>query len=152
VKIKDERVLQLNNKIQSEAYILVSFLAVASIYIKTYVMEIPVTQCVTELVVIILSTLYIAIRSVFLGYEFMDNSKRSKILTVTAILVLSLTVSIINGFKNYSLYGDHYTGISDGHFIAVLIITFISSVIFMTATFVLLHGFNKAAQRRLEKK
>lgn len=152
MKIKDERVIQLNNKIQKEAYLLVLFLAVASICIKSYVMEMPVKQYMTELAIIILSTLYIAVRSMFLGYEFMNDTKSSKILTVLAILVLSLAVSIINGIKNYSLYGNKYTGILDGHFIAVLVVTFISSVIFITATFALLYGVNKAGQRRLEKK
>lgn len=152
MKIKDERVLQLNNKIQKEAYILVLFLAIASICIKSYVMEMPFTQYMTELGIIILSTLYIAVRSMLLGYNFMNNSKSSKILTVSDILVLSLAISIINGVKNYSLYGNKYTGILDGHFIAVLVVTFIFSVVFISLIFALLYGLNEAGQQRLEKK
>lgn len=34
-KVNDERVLQQSNKIQSEAYLLVLFLLIASVFIKT---------------------------------------------------------------------------------------------------------------------
>lgn len=30
-------------------------------------------------------------------------------LTVSAILISSLTIGIISGIRNYSLYGDNYT-------------------------------------------
>lgn len=152
MKIKDERVLQLNNKIQKEAYILVLILAIASICIKSHVMGMPFAQYVTELTIIILSTLYIAVRSMLLGYNFMNDSKSSIILTISAILVISLAISIINGVKNYSLYGNKYTSILDGHFIAVLVVTFIFSTVFMSLTFALLYGLNKSGQQRLEKK
>lgn len=39
-KIRDERVLQLNNKIQSEAFILLLGLLGLSIFIKSYVLNI----------------------------------------------------------------------------------------------------------------
>lgn len=151
-KIKDERVLQLNNKIQSEAYLIVLFLLTASIFIKSYVMDMSFSQYAVEFGIIILSTIYIAVRGIFLGYNSMNNSKNGKKLTGLAILVLSLAISIINGIKNYSLYSDKYTGILDGHFIAVLVITFISTAIFISVALVLLYWFNWKGQQRIERK
>lgn len=151
-KIKDERVLQLNNKIQSEAYLIVLFLLTASIFIKSYVMDMSFSQYAVEFGIIILSTIYIAVRGIFLGYNSMNNSKNGKKLTGLAILVLSLAISIINGIKNYSLYSDKYTGILDGHFIAVLMITFISTAIFISVALVLLYWFNWKGQQRIERK
>lgn len=151
-KIKDERVLQVNNKIQSEAYFIVLVLAAISVFIKADLMDMSFSQYAVELGIIILSTVYIAVRSMLLGYNFMDTSKGGKVLTVSAILALSLAISIINGIKNYSLYGDKYTGIFDGYFIAVLVVTFISAIVFISIIFALLYWFNMIGQQRIEKK
>ena len=148
-KIKDERVLQLNNKIQSEAYFVVLFLLAASVFIKVYVMDMSFSQYAFELGIILLSTAYITVRSMFVGYNFMDTSKSGK---VSAILALSLFISIINGIRNYSLYGHKYTGIFDGHFIAVLLFTFISQAVFISVVFTILYWLNRIGQQRIEKK
>lgn len=151
-KIKDERVLQLKNKIQSETYFVVLFILATSVFIKSYVMDMSFSQYAVELGVIILSIAYIAVRSMFIGYNFMDTSKGGKILIVSSILALSLAISIINGVRNYSLYGDKYTGIFDGHFIAVLVFTFISMAVFISVVFALLYWLNTKGEQRIEKK
>lgn len=151
-KIKDERVLQLNNKIQSEAYLIVLFLAVVSVFIKSYVMDMSFSQYAFEFGIIILSIAYIAVRSMLVGYDFMNNSKSGKVSTVWTILISSLAITIINGIRNYSLYGDKYTGILDGLFISVLVVTFISAAIFNSVVFVILYFFNMKGQQRIEKK
>lgn len=151
-KIKDERVLQLNNRIQSEAYFVVLFLAAASVFIKCYVMDMSFSQYAVELGIIILSTAYIAVRSMLVGYNFMNTSKGGKALIVSVVLALSLVISIINGIRNYSLYGDKYTGVFDGLFIAALVITFISAAVFISVVFALLYWFNRKGQQRIEKK
>lgn len=151
-KVNDERVVQLNNKIQKEAYFVVLFLAAASLIIKTYVMEMSFTHYAAELGIIVLSSLYIAVRSMFLGHDFCEDSRNSRVLNIFAVLGLSLIVSIANGVKNYSLYGDKYTGILDVHFILVLAVTFISSAVFISMALGLLYALNKAGQQRLEKK
>ncbi len=152
MKIKDERVLQLNNKIQSEAYEVVVFLATASIIVKSYVLNLAFSQYVVEFGILIISTLYISIRSIMLGNSFMSTSKSGKVLTVSAILVLSVIIGIITGVKNYSLYGDKYTGIFDAHFIVSILITSLSAVIFTSLVFALLYWLNNKGQKRIEKR
>lgn len=151
-KIKDERVLQLNNKIQSEAYLIVLFLAIVSVFIKSYVMEMSFLQYAVEFGIIILSIVYITIRSMLTGHEFMDNSQSGKMLTILAIVVLSIVISITNGIRNYSLYGEKYSGIMDGLFISVLVVTFISAIIFNSVVVGTLYWFNSIGQQRIEKK
>lgn len=152
MKIKDERVSQLTNKIQSEAYYVALFLLATSVFIKSYVMDMSFLQYAVELSIIILSSVYIAIRGMFLGYEFVNNSKNGKILVVAGIVTSSLVLSIVSGIKNYSLYGDKYTGIFDGHFIAALVVTFFSTMIFISIIIALLYWMNKIGQQRIEKK
>ena len=96
-KVKDERVVQTTNKILSEAYFVIMLLLIVSIVVKTYVMGEPFTHYITEIGVIIVSAIYIAIRSMLTGNNLMDTSKRNKILTVFAIFGLSLVVTASNG-------------------------------------------------------
>lgn len=144
--------MQLNNKIQSEAYWVVIFLAAISCFIKSYVMDLDFSQFAVEFGIIILSTAYIAIRSMLNGHDLMINSKGGKVLAITSILALSLAISIINGVRNYSLYSDKYSGVFDGLFISVLVVTFISAVVFISVVFALLYWSNLLGQRRIEKK
>lgn len=152
MKIQDERVLQINYKIQSEAYVLVLFLATASIIVKSYVLDFAFSQYVVEFGIIVLSTLYISIRSMMLGNNFVSATKSGKRLTVLAIVVLSLIIGVITGVKNYTLYGDKYTGVFDGYFIATIFITTLSSVIFISLIIAVLYWFNNKGQKMLEKK
>lgn len=151
-KIKDERVIQLNDKIQSEAYLIVVCLMAISIFVKSYLLDMAVTQCISELVIITLSIIYTVIRGVLLGHGFINNSKRGKAIVISAIIILSLAVSISNGIKNFSLYGERYTGIFDIYFIAVLAVTFVSAAISISAIFALLYWLNSKGQQRIEKK
>lgn len=150
-KIKDERVIQLYNKFQSEAYLIVLFIAAISIFVKSYLLDRAVTQCITELIIIILSTIYIVIRSVLHGQSVVSISKIGKALTVLFVVISSLSVSISNGIKNFSLYRELYTGIFDIKFIAVLAVSFVTSAIFISAIFALLYWLNSKGQQRIEK-
>lgn len=151
-KIKDERVIQVSSKIQSEAYFLVLFFLLTSVIIKSYVLDWSFSQYVVELGVITLSTVYIAVRSMMVGHNFMNSSKSRKIVKILGVLALCLIITIVNGIRNYSLYGKKYTGIFDGHFIAVLLFTFISAAILILAVFALLYWFDRKGQQRMERK
>lgn len=150
-KVKDERVVQTTNKILSEAYFVTMLLLIVSIVVKTYVMGEPFTHYITEIGVIIVSAIYIAIRSMLTGNNLMDTSKRNKILTVFAILGLSLVVTISNGVKNYSNYGEQYSGIFDFHFLAVLAVTFLSSATLISIVLLFIYICHIRGQRKLEK-
>ncbi|WP_101772250.1 DUF6773 family protein [Peptostreptococcus faecalis] len=151
-KIKDERVLQLDNKIKSEACSIIMSLSMASFLIKSIIFDMPFSQYSTELAIVIVAAIYIVARSTFIGHSIMDNTKTGKKYMLFTAISTALIVAAINGFRNYHLYGDKYTGIFDELFIAILVITFISAFIFTSITLLTLYWFNKKGQERIEKK
>ena len=63
-KVKDERIIQVQNKILGEAYSVMVFLLFISVLVKAYVMKYDYASYITELIIIILSVIYVAIRSI----------------------------------------------------------------------------------------
>lgn len=150
-KIKDERIIQLNNKIQSEAFILVIAILALSIFIKAYMLDMGVQEYLTEMIVMIVSIVYLSIRGAMVGYSSMDNLYFGKKFKVISTLLLAVLITIFNGIRNYTMYGEKYTGILDVHFLAVIGITFISSLIFVTLILGTVYSIEKIGQKRLEK-
>ena len=150
-KIKDERIVQLNNKIQSEAFILVIAILALSIFIKAYMLDMGVREYLTEMIVMIVSIVYLSIRGAMVGYSSMDNLYFGKKFKVISTLLLAVLITIFNGIRNYTMYGEKYTGILDVHFLAVIGVTFISSLIFVTLILGAVYSIEKIGQKRLEK-
>lgn len=150
-KIKDERIIQLNNKIQSEAFILVIAILALSIFIKADMLDMGVREYLTEMIVMIVSIVYLSIRGAMVGYSSMDNLYFGKKFKVISTLLLAVLITIFNGIRNYTMYGEKYTGILDVHFLAVIGITFISSLIFVTLILGAVYSIEKIGQKRLEK-
>lgn len=89
------------------------FLLFISVLVKAYVMKYDYTNYITELTIIILSAIYVAIRSIMTGNNLMDTSKRSKTLCVLGAFGASIIITAINGVENYTNYGEHYSGLLD---------------------------------------
>ena len=108
-KVKDERIIQVQNKILGEAYFVTVLLLFISILVKAYVMKCDYTNYITELIIIILSAIYIAVRSMMCGNNLMDTSKRNKTLCVLGAFGASIVITAINpnnayhNFKNQNL-------------------------------------------------
>lgn len=150
-KIKDERIVQLNNKIQSEAFILIIAILALSIFIKAYMLDMGVREYLTEMIVMIVSIVYLSIRGAMVGYSSMDNLYFGKKFKVISALLLAVLIAVFNGIRNYAMYGEKYTGILDVHFLAVIGVTFISSLIFVTLILGAVYSIEKIGQKRLEK-
>lgn len=151
-KNKDERTVQLNNKIQSEGFALMIGLLALSIFIKSYIWDMSPSEYTAELVVMAIAILYITIRSSTLGFNSFDYPMNTKKFIVPSTIALGLLITIINGVRNFSLYGDKYTGITDVHFLAVLGFTFVSATIFIGVIIGALYSIGEFGQKRLEKK
>ena len=147
-KIKDERIVQLNNKIQSEAFILIIAILALSIFIKAYMLDMGVREYLTDMIV---SIVYLSIRGAMVGYSSMDNLYFGKKFKVIFALLLAVLITVFNGIRNYTMYGEKYTGILDVHFLAVIGVTFISSLIFVTLILGAVYSIEKIGQKRLEK-
>ena len=151
-KVKDERIIQVQNKILGEAYFVTVLLLFISILVKTYVMKCDYTNYITELIIIILSAIYIAVRSMMCGNNLMDTSKRNKTLCVLGAFGASIVITAINGVRNYTNYGEHYSGLLDWHFLATLAVTFISSFVLISIGILFVYLCHKKVQQRIEKK
>lgn len=151
-KVKDERIIQVQNKILGEAYFVMVFLLFISVLVKAYVMKSDYTNYIAELVIIVLSVIYIAVRSMVSGNNLMETSKRNKTLYVLGTLGASTIITVINGVKNYTNYGEHYSGLFDWHFLAALVITFISSLALISVGLLFVYLCHKKGQQRIEKK
>ena len=151
-KVKDERIIQVQNKILGEAYFVTVLLLFISILVKAYVMKCDYTNYITELIIIILSAIYIAVRSMMCGNNLMDTSKRNKTLCVLGAFGASIVITAINGVRNYTNYGERYSGLLDWHFLATLAVTFISSFILISIGILFVYMCHNKGQKRIEKK
>lgn len=150
-KIKDERIVQTQNKIFAEAYFVTVLLLFLSVFVKAYLVKCDYTNYIGEVGIIVLSTIYIAIRSMTMGNPLFDTSKRNKILCILGALGASIAITVINGIKNYASYGEKYTGVFDLHFFAALAVTFISSLALITVGILFIYLCHKKGQQKIEK-
>ena len=91
------------------------------------------------------------IRGVFLGNPLVDDSRRGRRWMALAALALSLVVAAGNGLQNYADYGAQYTGLLDPHFLAAVAISFLSSLVLISAALFLLCWCQRRGQHRLER-
>lgn len=150
-KVKDERIIQVQNKILGEAYFVTVLLLFISILVKAYVMKCDYTNYITELIIIILSAIYIAVRSMMCGNNLMDTSKRNKTLCVLGAFGASIVITAINGVRNYTNYGEHYSGLLDWHFLATLAVTFISSFVLISIGILFVYLCHKKDSSELKR-
>lgn len=149
--MKDERIVQLNNKIQSEAFILTIMILALSIFIKSYIFDMGIREYLIELIIMIVSIAYLSIRGAMVGYSSMNTIYFGKKFKIIAILLLAILITIFNGIRNYTFYGKNYDGISDIHFLSVIGVTFISSLIFVSFLLGAVYSIERIGQKRLEK-
>ena len=84
------------------------------------------------------------IRGVFLGNPLVDDSRRGRRWMALAALALSLVVAAGNGLQNYA-------GLLDPHFLAAVAISFLSSLVLISAALFLLCWCHRRGQHRLER-
>ena len=79
-----------------------------------------------------------------------DDSRRGRRWMALAALALSLVVAG-NGLQNYADYGAWYTGLLDPHLLAAVAISFLSSLVLISAALFLLCWCHRRGQHRLER-
>ena len=84
-------------------------------------------------------------RGVFLGNPLVDDSRRGRRWMALAALAAG------NGLQNYADYGAWYTGLLDPHLLAAVAISFLSSLVLISAALFLLCWCHRRGQHRLER-
>ena len=149
--IEDDRTRGLKRQVRGEAYLLTAALLLVSLFWKPYGLGLPVTACLTELVVLLVGVVYLAVRSTLVSYEFVDPSNAGRRLRALAVVAISAVVAVANAVRNWNTYGDRYTGLLDGHFLAVPVVTFLACGALLSLAFFALGRASSAGQKRLER-
>lgn len=110
-----------------------------------------IREYLIELIIMMVSIAYLSIRGATVGYSSMDTIYFGKKFKIIAILLLAILITIFNGIRNYTFYGKNYDGISDIHFLSVIGVTFISSLIFVSFLLGAVYSIERIGQKRLEK-
>lgn len=112
-KVKDERVINMQNKIYREISVLVAVICILSILVKMYVLGMGFKHTFTEYIIIFAQGIYFLIRTVNLGIftdEVEIHDQQNKIPKRTKILIYSLAFGILFplflGVRSAILYGE----------------------------------------------
>ena len=100
---------------------------------------------------LLVGVVYLAVRSTLVSYEFVDPSKAGRRLRALAVVAISAVVAVANAVRNWNTYGDRYTGLLDGHFLAVPVVTFLACGALLSLAFFALGRASSAGQKRLER-
>ncbi|GGG73139.1 DUF6773 family protein [Paenibacillus radicis (ex Gao et al. 2016)] len=145
----DERLDQVRNKMYAEAYWLVVLICNVSAIVKIIRFGPDYKLFITELIILVVSSLYIGLRSIFKGVyaaeaELQDRRSRvsrSKKQIISG-LVLGLGIAIFFGVRSAVLYGDDSTRL--WYFLTV----FAFSIIFYIPLFLMILWLGDAAARK----
>lgn len=147
----DERTIALTRRVRGEAYLVVMALLLVSLFWKTYGLGLPVKACVTELVALAAGVVYLVARGAWLGNRVVDGTRAARRLRIFAVVAISAVVAVANAIRNWNAYGEKYTGLLDGHFLAVPGVTFLACAALLSLAFFALGRADRAGQKRLEK-
>jgi len=147
--IQDERAVAQKRKIESEACYLLLGGLIISLFIKEYVINVPFSQYVTELLCLFGVFIYIAIRNIVAGNNLYTTKNNGKKLVVRYSLLGGLATCIIAGITNYIHYGEKYT---DGRFFLItLAILFVSGTVVTSLIYLPIHMLNQNRQKKIEE-
>lgn len=145
--VKDERVLTLRRKIQSDAFQIIIIGLLVSILIQQYVFKAQFPQYAVEAVMLIAASIYVVVCNLMVGNDIFDSTKSSRKLVIISSLVCGGAVAVVSAVLNENLF-------KAGNLSAVFVVV----VTFLSATFtsfVVLEFFyraNKKKQESLEAK
>ncbi|HFI0585922.1 TPA: DUF6773 family protein [Streptococcus suis] len=144
----DERVQQEENQVFAWVGKTMNILLPISFLLKSLVLKWPFDTYVFELLAMLVVSVYLFYGYWRKGLDMEGGTTWQSYLYFGGVIV---GTTILMAWTNYQAYGDHYTGIWDGYFWAVILIFFLSvtGLIFLLAN--LLSWVNKYRQKQVEK-
>lgn len=153
-KTVDERVLNTQNKIYREMYLLVMGICWLSLIIKQFIFDLGLKEILTELIILIITGIYYTARSAALGIfsdEVEIHDRNSKVpmssKNVYIGLGFGLLISLFFGIRSAIVYGDGYQQ-SIIYFVLVL---FVSLMMYIPFFLIVIVGPFSAAKSASEK-
>lgn len=153
-KVVDERITNTQNRIYREIYLIISAICLLSIFTKFFLYEISLKLVITELIIILFSSIYYIIRAVSLGIfsdEMEIHDRNSKIPMSSKNIYFSLGIGvaagIIFGVRSAIIYGDGYL-----HSIYTFAIVFFASLVIYLPFFLVIIVVPYFAAKRASQK
>jgi hypothetical protein len=144
----DERVESVKNKTYKEAYSMALIICFFSIIVKFYLYGVNTDLVFTEFLIIIVTTFYYSIRTVWLGIysdEVEIHDRTSKLsMDVKSILFglgSGVAIAVFFGIRSAVLYGN------EGNMLKYFILVFFASLMIYCPIFVLTLFLHKAANK-----
>lgn len=150
-EIRDERILALKRRIQSDAFTLLFFGLLLSVLIQQFIFNAPVSQYIVEMIFFVISSIYILIRNIMDGNDIFSTNRSSRRMIIINSLVCGLTITIISTTLNYIKLGDLFKK-DLANTLIISLITFLCSTIIAFTAYKLLHMVNLKRKRQLETK
>lgn len=145
--VKDERMVAQSRQINSEGCIILLYGLLVSIIIQIYIMHAQFIQIAGEFIILMAGSIYIVVRSLFMGTDLFSGRKSSQRLIFFQAFVCAVAVSAIQAVSQWAFMqqAPHDILISLG-------IGFVCAFLSSLAAFELLYFFNKKRQQQLDAK
>ncbi|AFS79710.1 putative membrane protein [Gottschalkia acidurici 9a] len=153
----DERISNTMNKILKESYIITIIICFISIFIKSYLYGFRANLVITEIIVIIVSSLYSMIRKISLGVysdeiEMHDRTSKTpmNIKNIIVGLALGIVISFYFGIRSSILYGGDKNRL--WYFIIVFFASFIMYIPFLVGGIAITDFIARKASKKINEK
>ena len=150
----DERILNMQNQIYREIYLLVMGICLLSVIAKQYIFDLDIKQALTELIILLITGVYYLVRAASSGIfsdEVEIHDRNSKVpmnsKNVYFGLGFGLLISLFFGIRSAIVYGDGYLQ-SILYFVTV---TFVSLMIYIPFLIIFFAGSFSAAKEVSKK-
>ncbi|MBU3127468.1 DUF6773 family protein [Clostridium tagluense] len=138
-KIKDERVVEQQRKIGSDAFRLVSMFLLASMLYKQFILNAPISTYITEVIAFFGSSFYVVLRNVMKGNDTYSIKKPVMKRYLLTSLISSSTITIVLVLNDYTKYMRNK---------AIIIIVFFCAFVYW---FLISWGLNLLSKKRADK-
>lgn len=150
----DERITQMKNKIYAEVYILIMIISSISAITKHFIYDLPIGQIATELIILLVSSIYYGYRSISLGVvsaEIEMQERKSKWSYRKKNVIIAITIGIgFSLFFGINSAVRYAAGIEQGIYY-FLITTGVSLVIYLPFFILIIVIGNEFVRRKSER-
>ncbi len=149
MKKQDERVLAQERRIGSDAFQILFYGLLVSIFVQQFLFDAPFSQYAVEVVLLIAASIYIVVRNLLVGNILFAAEKNSQRLVVINSLVCGLVVAAATAILNYVKLGDLFKT-DPGNTALVTGITFLFATATAFVAFEVLYIVNRKKQQQIE--
>ncbi len=150
--MRDERVLAYKRKIQSDGFLLVWLLLLASVLVQQNLYAAPLSQYLVEMVVFFAMSVYLLVANFCKGAPLYPTRKRGHGLIVLQSVLCGAVVAAITTLQNLGTYGSAVQGSPLPHAAAVAAISFVSCACGVFLVLELLHWLSGKQQRTIARR